>query len=88
MGDNSLNGMVREEMQHEVDEKHHPQHEDHEGHHFKNGMDEHQGVGGEDGDEYESAHRGEQEQDDFGNYFLFSYFKSILSSFFLHFSVK
>ncbi|CAG9538498.1 unnamed protein product [Cercopithifilaria johnstoni] len=67
MGDNSLNGMVMEEMHHQDDEKHHRQHQDHEGHNFKNGMDEHD-ADGEDGGEYDSAHRGGQEHDDFDSY--------------------
>ncbi|VDO79598.1 unnamed protein product [Onchocerca flexuosa] len=68
MGDSSLNGMVREEMNHEDDEKHHRQHHDHEEHQFKNGMEEHHSNDGavEDGGEYETAHQGEQEHDDFG----------------------
>lgn len=71
MGDSSLNGMVREEMHHQDDEKRCRQQQEREAHHFKNGMDEQHDAAGEDAGEYESAHRGGQEQDDFGNGFLF-----------------
>ncbi|MCP9263619.1 Transcription elongation regulator 1 [Dirofilaria immitis] len=67
MGDSSLNGMVLEGI-HRDDEKHHRQHHEQEEHNFKNGIDEQQ-SGGEDGGEYETAHRGEQEHDDYGNGF-------------------
>nr|CTP81542.1 Bm7628 [Brugia malayi] len=67
MDDSNLNGMMREEMDDQDEEKHCRQHQEHE-EHFKNGMEEQHGVGGEDGSEYESAHQGEQEHDDFDSY--------------------
>ncbi|KAM3718515.1 Transcription elongation regulator [Dirofilaria immitis] len=70
MGDSSLNGMVLEGI-HRDDEKHHRQHHEQEEHNFKNGIDEQQ-SGGEDGGEYETAHRGEQEHDDYDNYQAYS----------------
>ncbi|VDK78127.1 unnamed protein product [Onchocerca ochengi] len=74
MGDSSLNGMVREEINHEDDEKHHRQHHEHEEHHFKNDMEEHHSgdAAGEDGGEYETTHQGEQEHDDFDSYQSYS----------------
>lgn len=59
-----MNGIVSEAMDHQDDEPC-QQHQEHETDHFKNGMDEHHAVG-EDGGEYDSAHRGEQGQEDFG----------------------